>query len=180
MPALVRVQEQDPVPGQALVPGPALRAQALAAPASALGRGQVLALGVLALGVRTDRTALVPVTERDMAVMVRQTAQAMALVRVQEQDPVPGQALVPGPALRAQALAAPASALGRGQVLALGVLARGVHRDRTALVPVTERDMAVMVRQTAQAMALVTARARAGLGRAAAQNSVCRLQKRER
>jgi hypothetical protein len=92
-----------------------------------------------------------------------------ALVRVQEQDPVPGQVLVPGRGLvpgqvlvperglRAQVPAVRAWALEQGQALDKAVLARGAHTDPTALVPVTERDLVGLVRQTAQAMALVTA-----------------------
>jgi len=89
---------------------------------------------------------------------------------------VPGQVMVPEQALvlgqvRGRVLVALAGVLDQGQALVKVDLDQVAIKDRTAMAPAMEPAMTVLVRQTVQALALVTAPVRAGMDRAAAANA---------
>jgi len=89
---------------------------------------------------------------------------------------VPGQVLVPEQDLvlgqvRGRVLVALAWVLDQGQALVKVDLDQVAIKDRTAMAPAMEPAMTVLVRQTVQALALVTAPVRAVMDRAAAANA---------
>ena len=81
------------------------------------------------------------------------------------------QAQVPEPVRLARVLVVLAWVLDQGQDLVKGALDQVALKGRTAMALAMEPAMTVLVRQTVQVMALVTAPVRADLDRAAANNA---------
>jgi hypothetical protein len=92
--------------------------------------------------------------------------------RAPERDLVLGQVLVLEQGLQVQAQAAPAWGLDQGQARVKGVLDPVALKDRTVSGLATEPVMAVLVRQTVQALDLGTAPVKAGLDRAVVGTNV--------
>ena len=112
-----------------------------------------------------------PVPEREQDLVLGRVPAPERGLRALVQAQVLELAPVPEPVRLVRVLAAPAWVLGRGQAWVKGALGPVALKVRTAMALAMEPAMTVLVRQTVQALALVTAPVRAGMDRAAAANA---------